>query len=36
VRRDPPTEPPDVHDPKPMKIDDPPEPGAPPEIIAKR
>jgi hypothetical protein len=34
ARRDPPTEPPDVHDPEPHRIDDPPAPGAPPEIIA--
>ena len=34
ARRDPPTEPPDPEDPKPHKIDDPPAPGAPPEIIA--
>lgn len=34
ARRDPPTEPPDVHDPAPHRIDDPPAPGAPPEIIA--
>jgi hypothetical protein len=34
ARRDPPTEPPDVHDPQPHRIDDPPSPGAPPEIIA--
>ena len=34
VRRDPPTEPPDPRDPTPHKIDDPPNPGAPPEIIA--
>ena len=33
-QHDPPTEPPDVHDPEPHKIDDPPAPGAPPEIIA--
>jgi hypothetical protein len=34
VRRDPPVEPPDPRDPTPTKIDDPPKPGAPPEIIA--
>jgi hypothetical protein len=34
ARRDPPTEPPDPHDPRRHRIDDPPEPGAPPEIIA--
>jgi hypothetical protein len=33
-QRDPPSEPPDVHDPEPHKINDPPAPGAPPEIIA--
>jgi len=33
ARRDPPTEPPDPRDPTPHRIQDPPEPGAPPEII---
>jgi hypothetical protein len=34
ARRDPPVHPPDPRDPTPRRIDDPPAPGAPPEIIA--